>query len=53
MGLAASIAADLAAWMRLLGLHDQDGLADAEPQTLRYRLWHLPARLARHARQRS
>jgi hypothetical protein len=51
--LAASIAADLAAWMRLIGLHDQDGLSDAEPQTLRYRLWHLPARLATHARQRT
>jgi len=50
--LAASIAADLAAWTRLIGLHDQDGLAGAEPQTLRYRLWHLPARLTAHARQR-
>jgi hypothetical protein len=37
---------------RLLGLYDQDDLKDAEPDTLRYRLWHLPARLARHARQR-
>jgi hypothetical protein len=27
-------------------------LKDAEPDTLRYRLWALPARLARHARQR-
>jgi len=51
--LAASIAADLAAWTRLIGLHDQEGLADAEPQTLRYRLLHLPARLASHARQRT
>ena len=51
--LAASIAADLAAWMRLIGLHDQEGLSDAEPQTLRYRLWHMPARLAAHARQRA
>jgi Transposase DDE domain group 1 len=51
--LAASIAADLAAWTRLIGLHDQEGLSDAEPQTLRYRLWHLPARLAAHARQRT
>ena len=50
--LAASIAADLATWTRLIGLHDQDGLAGAEPQTLRYRLWHLPARLTAHARQR-
>jgi hypothetical protein len=51
--LAASIAADLAAWTRLIGLHDQEGLSDAEPQTLRYRLLHLPARLASHARQRT
>ena len=51
--LAASIAADPAAWTRLIGLHDQEGLSDAEPQTLRYRLWHLPARLASHGRQRT
>ncbi|HUY45992.1 MAG TPA: transposase [Streptosporangiaceae bacterium] len=50
--LAANIAADLTAWARLLGLHDQDDLRDAEPGTLRYRLWHIPARLVRHARQR-
>jgi len=50
--LAANIAADLDAWCRLLGLYGQDGLKDAEPDTLRYRLWHLPARLARHARKR-
>jgi hypothetical protein len=50
--LAANIAADLAAWCRLLGLYDQEDLKDAEPDTLRYRLWALPARLARHARQR-
>lgn len=50
--LAANIAADLAAWMRLLGLHDQPDLADAEPDTLRYRLLHLPAKLATHARRR-
>ena len=50
--LAANIAADLAAWSRLLGLHDCGGLEDAEPDTLRYRLWHIPARLVRHARQR-
>ena len=29
-----------------------DSWPAAEPDTLRYRLWHLPARLARHARQR-
>ncbi len=50
--LAANIAADLTAWCRLLGLYDQEDLINAEPDTLRYRLWHLPARLARHARQR-
>src|SRR6266516_2060341 len=50
--LAAGLAADLAAWCRLLGLYDQDDLKDAEPDTLRYRLWHLPARLTRHARKR-
>jgi hypothetical protein len=50
--LAANIAADLSAWSRLLGLYDQQDLKDAEPDTLRYRLWALPARLVRHARQR-
>jgi hypothetical protein len=50
--LAASIAADLSAWCQLLGLYDCDDLKDAEPDTLRYRFWALPARLARHARQR-
>lgn len=51
--VAANIAADLQAWCRLLGLHDIDGLKDAEPDTLRCRLWHVPARLARHARRRT
>ena len=50
--LAANIAADLTAWTRLLGLHDGE-LRDADPDTLRYRIWHLPARLTRHARQRT
>jgi hypothetical protein len=50
--LAANLAADLAAWCRLLGLYDCDDLKDAEPDTLRYRLLSLPARLVRHARQR-
>jgi hypothetical protein len=40
------------AWRRLLGLYDCDDLKDAEPDTLRYRLWSLPARLVRHARAR-
>ena len=51
--VAANIAADLQAWCRLLGLHDQDGLAEAEPDSLRHRLWHVPARLVRHARRRT
>src|SRR6266480_4932107 len=50
--LAANLAADLAAWCRLLGLYDQQDLKDAEPGTLRYRLLSLPARLVRHARAR-
>jgi hypothetical protein len=50
--LAANIAADLHAWCKLLGLYDQDDLKEAEPDTLRYRLWHLPAKLVRHARKR-
>jgi hypothetical protein len=50
--LAANIAADLTAWARFIGLHDQEDLKDAEPDTLRYRLWHIPARLVCHARQR-
>ncbi|HEX9041540.1 MAG TPA: transposase [Trebonia sp.] len=50
--LAANIAADLTAWARLLGLHDQDGLKAADPDTLRYRIWHIPARVVRHARKK-
>jgi Transposase DDE domain group 1 len=50
--LAANIAADINAWTRLPGLYDQPGLADAEPETLRYRLLHLPAKLTTHARRR-
>ena len=50
--LAANIAADLTAWTRLLGFHDQPDLRDAEPGTLRYRIWSIPARLVRHARRR-
>ncbi|WP_406190362.1 IS1380 family transposase [Streptomyces sp. NBC_01017] len=49
---AANTAADLDAWLRLLTLHDQDDLAEAEPQTMRLRIYHQPARLARHARRR-
>jgi Transposase DDE domain group 1 len=51
--ITANIAADLAAWTRLLGHHDDADLRDADPDTLRYRIWHLPARLAHHARQRT
>ncbi|MFB4285969.1 IS1380 family transposase, partial [Nonomuraea sp. MTCD27] len=50
--LAANLAADIDAWTRLLGLHDQADLARAEPATLRFCLWHLPAKLVTHARQR-
>ncbi len=45
--IAANIAADLTAWTRLLGLHDDEDLREADPDTLRYRIWHIPARLAR------
>jgi len=51
--VAANIAADLQAWCRLLGLHDIADLKDAEPDTLRHRLWHVPGRLVRHARRRT
>jgi hypothetical protein len=46
------IAADLTAWTRLLGFCDDEELREANPDTLRYRVWHIPARLARHARKR-
>jgi Transposase DDE domain group 1 len=51
--IAANIAADLAARTRLPGCHDDEDLRDADPDTLRYRIWHLPGRLAHHARQRT
>jgi hypothetical protein len=51
--IAANIGADLTAWTRLLGHHDDPDLREADPDTLRYRVWHIPARLARHARQRT
>ncbi|MFD0507482.1 IS1380 family transposase [Streptomyces chiangmaiensis] len=50
--LTANLAADLDAWLRLLTLHDTGELATAEPDTMRFRLYHLPARLAKHARRR-
>jgi len=47
---ASSIAATLLAWLRLLAL---DGpLTKAEPKTLRYRVLHAAARLARSGRRR-
>jgi hypothetical protein len=49
--LAANIAAGLHAWCKLLGLYDREDLKDAEPDTLRYRLLSLPAKLVRHARK--
>ena len=51
--LAATIAADLDAWTRLLLLHDKPELAAAQPETIRMKLYHLPARLTSHARRRT
>lgn len=42
-------AADLVRWFQLLCLRGP--LAKAEPKTLRWRFWHTPARVVRHARQ--
>jgi Transposase DDE domain group 1 len=50
--LAAALAADLDAWTRLLLLHDEPELAAAEPETIRRKLYHLPARFTAHARRR-
>ena len=47
--LLVQLAQDLLAWAQALLLTGQ--LAKAEPKTLRYRLWHTAARLARHARR--
>lgn len=47
--LLVQIAQDLLAWSQALLL--KGDLADAEPATLRYRLWHTAAKLARHARR--
>jgi hypothetical protein len=47
------IAADLIAWTRLLALTgDAKMVALCEPKALRYRLWHVPARLIHGARRR-
>ena len=48
--MAASIAADLIAWLRLLAL--TPGLKACEPKALRYRFLQVPARLTHGARQR-
>jgi hypothetical protein len=42
-------AQDLTAWAQ--GLLLDGALAVAEPKTLRYRLWHVAARIVRHARR--
>lgn len=47
------VAADLVAWTRLLACTgDAEIFAACEPKALRYRLWHVPARLTTSARQR-
>jgi hypothetical protein len=38
---------------RLLGCCDDKDLRDADPDILRYRIWYIPAKPARHARQRT
>jgi hypothetical protein len=43
------LALDLVAWAQVLLLDGE--LAVAQPKTLRYRLWHQAARVARHARR--
>ena len=50
--LAVNITHDLDAWLRLLTLHDVEGLQVVAPMTMRYRLYHLPGKLTRHARYR-
>lgn len=51
--LAATLATDLDAWARLLLLHDEPDLAKAEPETIRRKIYHLPARLTAHSRRRT
>ena len=48
--VAATIAADLLCWLRLLCL--DRSLADAEPKTLRYRILHAAVRIVRGQRKR-
>jgi hypothetical protein len=52
-GIAANMAAGIAAWTRLLGHRDDEEPREADPDTLRYRIGHIPARLAVHARQQT
>ena len=42
-------ASDLVRWFQLLCL--TGALAKAEPKTMRWQLWHTPARVVRRARQ--
>jgi hypothetical protein len=44
-------AIDLIAWAQTILLHDDPGLARAEPKALRYRLLHVAARLVRGGRK--
>ena len=39
--------------LQLLGLDQDEELADAEPETLRATILHIPARLVHHARRRT
>ncbi|WP_432125051.1 hypothetical protein [Streptomyces sp. C10-9-1] len=48
----ANPAADLRAWLRPLTLHDQEDLADAEPDAIRFQLYQMTARHAAHTRRR-
>jgi hypothetical protein len=48
---AVMLAVDLICWAQTLLLHDVPTLARAEPKTLRYRLLHVAARLARGGRR--
>jgi hypothetical protein len=48
---AVMLAVDLICWTQTMLLHDIAALARAEPKTLRYRLLHVAARLARGARR--
>uniref|UniRef100_A0AAU1I999 Transposase n=1 Tax=Streptomyces sp. NBC_00180 TaxID=2903632 RepID=A0AAU1I999_9ACTN len=49
---AANLGHDLNCWVRLPALHGVEDLALARPDTMRHRLYSIPARLVRHARRR-